>query len=105
LNILIGAQELLPGITFTKFSGVTACYPECHRLIEVNMAGDLLEVAIGEVGIRTPLGVARTPAELIDLLQAHQIRAVKLRRTTGSGYEMIGQLIFGLSRIGIEVEV
>ncbi|WP_157201151.1 hypothetical protein [Massilia sp. Root351] len=69
------------------------------------MASGLIEVEVGDAEMRSALGIARTPAELIELLQAQQIQSVKLRRIPGSGYETVGQLIFGLSRIGINVEI
>lgn len=68
------------------------------------MTTDLPEVLMSKTEIFTAQGTVKTPAQLIELLQMHQIQKVKLRTLSDAGYEAIGKVIYGLTRAGIEIE-
>ncbi len=71
----------------------------------MSVAGsDSQEIVISGSEIRTLHGVVETSAQLIELLQAHQITKVKLRPLSDAGYEAIGKVIYGLTRVGIDIE-
>lgn len=69
----------------------------------INPAGTALLAFDTQAMTLDGAAVATLPA-LLDLLAERQIAAVTLQPAPDTGYERIGQLIYGLTRAGIVLE-
>jgi hypothetical protein len=68
------------------------------------MTAEFTEVVVSETELRTNHGAVPDLPQLIELLKAHDIRKVKIRPLPGTSYEVIGKVIYGLGRAGMEME-
>jgi len=69
------------------------------------MNTDFLEVVVSDVDIKTAQGTVHTPVQLVQLLRANEIDRVILKHSQEASYETIGDLIYNLTRAGIDIEI